>query len=247
MRLEKQFKFAVMGVIIVALVALVAVNYDYIFAQGKPPAPNPIDVDTDGDGVPDAKISFSFYQALRIIHTDGTDSWKYPQARTTLLPATIIDLSDQKAVSASQAYMYFNIDSTKQVSSVAFSAFMQIKIYANDKTVFRDLGEQVLSQTIDNPQNAVDIYITSATITANDIGDLLDSYDLAQPKDYYWVISASDISATVTFTDGNIKAFGFTGVQTTENQLWWNFGHLGPDASGIELSIISYGAWSGWT
>lgn len=203
----------------------------------------PIDYDTDGDGTADLRLGFSFFQALRIVFNDGTDHWNYPATRTQLLPLLISEpWANHKPITSSQAYVFFKVTSSKQITQVAFTAQMKVAIHNNDKSLLKDLGEQPLNQVISNPQNNTDVYITSATISATDIETLLNQQDPLF-KLYYWVISCRDISAAITFTDGKQLTVVASGVQQETNQLWWQFEHQG---LGSQLSIIDHGVATGW-
>lgn len=213
-----------------------------------PPTPPTEEVDTDNDTQPDTSVSFSVFQALRILHTDGTDSWKYPTSRTSLTPLTMYDMGTGdpgtygKPVSASQAYVFFNVQASKTIAQVIFSssATVEIRNWGESKTLVKELGSQSITKTIYNPSPNTDISITSSTLT---IQQMMDLFNPIISSPYYWVIKLSDITATVTFSDGTSVTLGLTGMQAEENQLWWAFRQV---YSGTTASIMSYSTEWRW-
>ena len=216
-------KKALSVLLLIAVVGTGLFMFSNYFVGGKPPTPPPIDVDTDNDGVTDTRISFSMFQALRIIYTDGSDTWKYPQSRTTLVPFTIIDSGISKVVGSIQAYIFFNLASSKQVNQVIFACSAKYDIYDEQNQLYKSLGAMPVAETVANPQNATDVYVGSATLSASDFQALIIPGSLQFDYTMYYVITCSGINADVQFSGGTSKTFGLTGVQTAENQLHWKF------------------------
>ena len=224
---QKQIGFLLIAMILT--IAVIGLYYNNIVVS-KPPPPIP--------PPPGETASFSVYQALRVIHTDGKDSWKYPQTRTAVPKMTITDLDDGKAVFAMQSYVFFSIISTKSVSVVAFNAEAQLSVYDSSKSLIAPLsgGWIPISESVPNPTNATDTYVGSVTITADTFEQLVLpylAYGFQGIMDGYYVMTLQNINAVVSYSDGTSQTFGLTGIQETTNQLWWKFQY-----SNTQLSIV---------
>jgi hypothetical protein len=222
----------------IALLAVIGIAAAFLISPLLTEAPqNMVWVDTDGDGVADTHIGFSMFQALRVIYPTG-DSWKYPPARTSLSPMSIVDTDTNKAVSSLQAYIFFNFVSSKTVSKVVYSANLVLRAYNTSKIGYLELGNNQISQPVLNPANNTDVIVTSSTVDATDFQRMAFPWvsPISVHVESYYVISVSNVLATVSFTDGTSCVFGLTGVQATENQLWWKFA---VDKAPYKISSVS--------
>ena len=235
---KRNQSFIVTLILIMLIGTGIFLLYKNIFSGGVPPAPPPVTNPLTGE-----TYSFSMFQAVRVVYTDGSDSWKYPQSRTSLSSLSIKD--NDKFVSSLQAYIFFNFQTNKQASSVVFTADAKLSLYSSSKTLLTDFGDWMpISQTIANPQNATDTYVISSTITATDFQNLYTNWAYSYPygTTYYYVITCKNITAIVTYTDGTSNIFTASGVQATENQLWWQFTYYtSSHTPGFPFQIVNTG------
>jgi len=224
--------------LVIPLLLAVVVAYCYIsYAQSQPPPVTPPqDTDTDGDGKPEVKFSFSVFQGEHLFLMGGGDTWKYPQAVTSLSPLGIIDLDNGRAVSQIQTCIFFAIVSNKTISKVDFVCAAKLQLYDGNKNYLMTIGtEQLISKTVQNP--AIDgsaVSALSASVTASDFQKILVPAGQTIDADRYFVVVLREIGAGVTFSDGTSKSFAATGVQAAENQLWWKF-HVSQNGSVMEV------------
>lgn len=232
--MSRRSKNLSMGLIVVLVVGTLLFAY-WSIASGVPVTPNPEPVDTDGDGVADANIAFSMFQALHVTYQDGADAWYYPQSRTSLSALLIADSRNgMKTVSSIQTSIYFNLVSSKQVSSVEFSCDGETAVYTSSGALLKKLGSMPISKIVSSPSSGVDVLVVSASMSASDFQDLF--YNTPLIVNCYFLVSCSDIEASVVFADGSSRVFALTGVQAETNQLRWNFVKF---PSSFDASMVS--------
>jgi hypothetical protein len=234
---SKQIGFVLIIALIGASAFVLWYNFGGAGGQLPPPFTPPTTDPTTGE-----KYSFSMFQALRVVYSDGTDSWKYPSSRTALNDMVIIS-DKNKLISTMQAYIFFNFMSSKQVSSIAFTANAKLSLYSGSTLWVKDLGDMPVSQTITSPVNNTDNYVISATQTAAQFQALY-NYPIGPATSWTYVITCSNIRAVVTYADGTSRTVGLTGVQATQNQLRWGYAVF---VTGTEFQITGTGVEWKWT
>jgi len=218
---SKQIGYMMMVAIII--VTAVAVWYNISPTNAIPPPPPPELIDTDGDGVDDTMISLSIIQPLRVVYTDGTDSWKYPSSRTSLTPLTITDTNPTKKVSSIQSYIYVNVVSSKAVTTLTLNCDTKIDILNENGGLYKNIADMPISKAISNPQNGTESYVTSATMSASDFQALIVPVGVEFNYRMIYRTILRDISAVIQFSDGTAVTMGLTGAQTDQYQLRWTF------------------------
>jgi len=215
--------------LIFVLVLIAAIVTAYVFIQAIQIKANPPPVIAYG---------FSMYQAVRVIYTDGSDSWKYPQSRTYLTQSLAITEVEGKVVNGLQAFIFFNYvaNSTENIDYVNYTCYAKLSLYDASANLIKDFCDwRLVSYSVANPKNNTDSYVISATISATDFQKLYNNW--VDGAVYNYVITCKDIKATLKYKNGLVDTCTASGIQATKNQLWWQFKY----ATTPEASIVNTG------
>jgi len=164
------------------------------------------------------------FQAFFITYESGTTRWYYAPERAVAL--SIIGLDEvNEVVTKVQTHVFMNVnyDGTKTLSSWDFTADVRFMIYSKlggggAYTLIKDYGVQSLSESGTVLEENKDVWLLSASITADDIDQLVDFTTSTQ---YSFKVELRNVNIVINYSDGTRAEMSALGGPA--NDLEWDF------------------------